>query len=92
MKFAHIRISEYFTFAERIFHREAISLAAGQISLKKAPVRTSTSSGVSDGILNPSRRVYSLLFFILLRRPFNNFALRNYSGFGSVTLAQKKDR
>ncbi len=27
MKFAHIRISEYFTFAKQIFHREAISLA-----------------------------------------------------------------
>jgi len=27
MKFAHIRVSEYFTFAKQIFHREAISLA-----------------------------------------------------------------
>ena len=27
MKFAHIRVSEYFTFAEQIFHSEAISLA-----------------------------------------------------------------
>ena len=27
MKFAHIRISEYFTFAEQIFHSKAISLA-----------------------------------------------------------------
>ena len=27
MKFAHIRASEYFTFAEQIFHSEAISLA-----------------------------------------------------------------
>jgi hypothetical protein len=26
MKFAHIRVSEYFTFAEQIFHSEAISL------------------------------------------------------------------
>jgi hypothetical protein len=25
MKFAHIRVSEYFTFAEQIFHSEAIS-------------------------------------------------------------------
>ena len=27
MKFAHVRVSEYFTFAEQIFHSEAISLA-----------------------------------------------------------------
>ena len=27
MKFAHIRVSEYFTFAEQIFHSETISLA-----------------------------------------------------------------
>ncbi len=27
MKFAHIRVSEYFTFAKQIFHSEAISLA-----------------------------------------------------------------
>ena len=27
IKFAHIRVSEYFTFAEQIFHSEAISLA-----------------------------------------------------------------
>ena len=27
MKLAHIRFSEYFTFAEQIFHSEAISLA-----------------------------------------------------------------
>jgi len=27
MKFAHIRVSEYFTFAQQIFHSEAISLA-----------------------------------------------------------------
>jgi len=27
MKFAHIRASEYFTFAEQIFHSKAISLA-----------------------------------------------------------------
>jgi len=27
MKFAHIRVSEYFTFAEQIFHSRAISLA-----------------------------------------------------------------
>jgi len=27
MKFTHIRASEYFTFAEQIFHSEAISLA-----------------------------------------------------------------
>ena len=27
MKFAHIRVSEYFTFVEQIFHSEAISLA-----------------------------------------------------------------
>ena len=27
MKFAHIRVSEYFTFAEQIFNSEAISLA-----------------------------------------------------------------
>ena len=27
MKFAHIRVSEYFTFAEQIFHSKAISLA-----------------------------------------------------------------
>ena len=27
MKFAHIRVSEYFTFAEQIFHSVAISLA-----------------------------------------------------------------
>ena len=27
MKFAHIRVSEYFTFAKQIFHSKAISLA-----------------------------------------------------------------
>ena len=27
MKFAHVRVSEHFTFAEQIFHSEAISLA-----------------------------------------------------------------
>ena len=27
IKFAHIRASEYFTFAKQIFHSEAISLA-----------------------------------------------------------------
>ena len=27
MKFAHIRVSEYFTFAKQIFHSVAISLA-----------------------------------------------------------------
>jgi hypothetical protein len=27
MKFAHVRFSEYFTFTERIFHGEVISLA-----------------------------------------------------------------
>ena len=27
MKFAHIRVSKYFTFAEQIFHSKAISLA-----------------------------------------------------------------
>ena len=27
MKFAHIRVSEYFTFTEQIFHSEAMSLA-----------------------------------------------------------------
>jgi len=27
MKFAHIRVSEYFTFAKQILHSEAISLA-----------------------------------------------------------------
>ena len=30
MKFAHIRVSEYFTFAKQIFHSEAISLAEGE--------------------------------------------------------------
>jgi hypothetical protein len=27
MKFAHVRVSGHFTFAEQIFHREVISLA-----------------------------------------------------------------
>ena len=27
MKFAHVRVSEHFTFAKQIFHSEAISLA-----------------------------------------------------------------
>ena len=36
MKFAHIRVSEYFTFAEQIFHSEAISLARkGKFRWKK---------------------------------------------------------
>ena len=36
MKFAHIRVSEYFTFAEQIFHSEAISLARRANFTKKA--------------------------------------------------------
>ena len=36
MKFAHIRVSEYFTFAEQIFHSGAISLARkGKFRWKK---------------------------------------------------------
>ena len=44
MKFAHIRVSEYFTFAEQIFHSEAIShaerisLAERRIPLKKTHI------------------------------------------------------
>ena len=36
IKFAHIRFSEYFTFAKQIFHSEAISLARkGKFHWKK---------------------------------------------------------
>ena len=36
MKFAHIRVSEYFTFAKQIFHSEAISLARRANFVKKS--------------------------------------------------------
>ena len=36
MKFAHIRVSEYFTFAEQIFHSEAISLGETKFHSPKA--------------------------------------------------------
>jgi len=36
MKFAHVRFSEYFTFAEQIFHSEAISLARRANFVEKA--------------------------------------------------------
>ena len=40
MKFAHIRVSEYFTFAEQIFRSEAISLARkGKFRCKKSLVK-----------------------------------------------------
>ena len=38
MKFAHIRVSEYFTFAEQIFHSEAISLAQRANFVEKSQV------------------------------------------------------
>ncbi len=38
MKFAHIRVSEYFTFAEQIFHSEAISLARRANFVEKSQV------------------------------------------------------
>ena len=37
MKFAHVRVSEHFTFAEQIFTAQLFHLPAGQISLKKTP-------------------------------------------------------
>jgi len=36
MKFAHIRVSEYFTFAKQIFHSVSISLARRANFTKKA--------------------------------------------------------
>ena len=36
MKIAHIRVSEYFTFAELIFHSETISLARRAIFVEKS--------------------------------------------------------
>ena len=43
MKFAHIRVSEYFTFAEQIFHSEAISLARRANFVEKRPTLASWS-------------------------------------------------
>ena len=40
MKFAHIRVSEYFTFAEQIFHSEAISLARRANFVEKSTCRS----------------------------------------------------
>ena len=42
MKFAHIRVSEYFTFAEQIFHSKAISLARRANFVEKSTVESST--------------------------------------------------
>ena len=39
MKFAHIRVSEYFTFAKQIFHSEAISLARRANFVEKSTCR-----------------------------------------------------
>ena len=38
MKFAHIRVSEYFTFPEQIFHSETISLAQRANFVEKSQV------------------------------------------------------
>jgi hypothetical protein len=43
MKFAHIRASEYFTFAEQIFHSEAISLARRANFTEKSRLRKQTA-------------------------------------------------
>ena len=40
MKFAHIRVSEYFTFAKQIFHSEAISLARRANFVEKSTCRS----------------------------------------------------
>ena len=55
MKFAHIRVSEYFTFAEQIFHSEAISLARRANFVEKRPsrFRLGLFSGWGTGIRTP---------------------------------------
>ena len=59
MKFAHIRVSEYFTFAKQIFHSEAISLGRCQISLAEGEFRwkkghlTASSTIRKSSDLNP---------------------------------------
>ena len=54
MKFAHIRVSEYFTFAKQIFHSEAISLARRANFVKKSTCRSKCYFlGAPSGTLNP---------------------------------------
>ena len=43
MKFAHVRFSEYFTFAEQIFHSVAISLARRANFVEKIDTTTGKS-------------------------------------------------
>ena len=45
MKFAHVRVSEHFTFAKQIFHSEAISLGGAKFHSQQANfVEKSTSA------------------------------------------------
>ena len=59
MKFAHVRVSEYFTFAKQIFHSEAISLARRANFVEKSthcPVdKCVLFSGGEGGIYEPKR-------------------------------------
>ena len=49
MKFAHIRVSEYFTFAKQIFHSEAISLARRANFVEKSTCLRKCFFLVGDG-------------------------------------------
>ena len=58
IKFAHIRFSEYFTFAKQIFHCEAISLACEANFIEKHLHLSTTNVGVflvGDGGFEPPK-------------------------------------
>ena len=57
MKFAHIRVSEYFTFAKQIFHSEAISLARRANFVEKSTCERKCFFLVGDGGFGPPKSV-----------------------------------
>ena len=59
MKFAHIRVSEYFTFAKQIFHREAISLARRANFVEKKTGQDLSFFLVGDGGFGPPKSIDS---------------------------------
>ena len=72
MKFAHIRVSEYFTFAKQIFHSEAISLArrANFVEKKRASLRLALLfSGGERGIRTLVRVLAETRFPVVRLRP-----------------------
>ena len=73
MKFAHIRTSEYFTFAKQIFHSEAISLARRANFVEKSTCEKRKCFFLDVMVLKNDA-----LFVIFTNRNLSNFSACQY--------------